>query len=241
MTKSQRTLQHNGNTIDYELKRSNRKTLGITVYPDLRVVVRAPRKLKIAEIEIFLQSRGDWMLKHLAKYAEQAPPPAHEYVEGEDFLFLGEKYPLCVIEEPERRRAFAKIGDDALYLYIPVDADFETRQRAIELWYRREARECFAVRLDECYPLVEPLGIPYPEVRIKNMKTRWGSCSGRADRINLNIKLMQTPLICIDYVILHELCHFIERNHSSRYYALLASVEPEWKALRKLLNSYPVV
>lgn len=241
MTKSQRTLKHNGITIAYELKRSNRKTLGITVYPNLRVVVRAPRSLKIAEIEEFLKSRGNWILKHLDKYSQQAPPPVHEYVEGEEFLFLGEKYSLRVIAEDDRQRAFANLEDDVLYLSIPTGADLATRQRAIDLWYRREAREYFAVRLDACHPLVEHLGIPYPEVRIKNMKTRWGSCSGRADRINLNMKLMQTPPLCIDYVILHELCHFIERNHSARFYDLLASIEPNWQALRKLLNSYPVL
>jgi predicted metal-dependent hydrolase len=96
-------------------------------------------------------------------------------------------------------------------------------------WYRHQAKQIFAERLIVCYEQARHLGIPYPQVVVREMKTRWGSCSGRTDRINLNTRLVQAPLACVDYVILHELCHFREHNHSSRYYQLLTSILPDWR------------
>ena len=104
-------------------------------------------------------------------------------------------------------------------------------------WYRRQARRVFRERLDTCYPRVQHLGIDYPELALRVMKSRWGSCT-QAGRITLNVKLIQVPKDFIDYVVVHELCHLKEHNHSRKYYDLLDRVMPDWKQRRDQLNSF---
>jgi predicted metal-dependent hydrolase len=105
----------------------------------------------------------------------------------------------------------------------------------IDRWYRRHARRVFEERLKACYPRVESMGIPYPDLAMRTMKSRWGSCSA-AGRMTLNLKLIQVPRSMIDYVILHELCHLKEHNHSPAFYALLDRVLPDWRERRERLN-----
>lgn len=216
--------------------RSRRKTLGITVYRDQRVVVRAPQKASIREIETIVRSRANWILKQLTKFEAYPLPPPVTYSTGETHYFLGDAYALKVIAAKRDR---VNIDDGTMILGCRQPAESSAREKALKKWYRKQARRVFQERLDTCYQRASHLKIPYPDIFIRDMKTRWGSCSGRTDRINLNLKLIQTPIAYIDYVIIHELCHFREHNHSSRYYALLESIEPNWKVLRKALNQFP--
>lgn len=227
-----------GTDIEYELVRSVRKTLGITVYPDLRVTVRAPKKVRMADIENLLQERSDWIRKQLKRFAANPPPPDITYSSGEIHHYLGQTYQLQVIAAKRNR---IELDGEYMILYVTDASDADLREKTVKKWYRENAKALFEERLQAVYHRVEPLGIPYPEIRVKDMKTRWGSCSGMADRINLNLRLIQVPVAHIDYVIIHELCHFIQRNHSKAYYDLLASVLPEWKRLRRELNAFRVV
>lgn len=233
---SKKTLP--GTDIEYELVRSRRKTLGITVYPDLRVTVRAPKRVRAAEIESLLRERTSWIRKQLERFAENPPPPEISYSSGETHYVLGQPYQLQVIAAKRNR---VELNEDYLILYVSDASDAELREKTVKKWYRKQAKDFFEERLQALFPVVEHLDIPYPEIRVKDMKTRWGSCSGIAARINLNMRMMQVPVAYIDYVIIHELCHFIQRNHSKAYYDLLASVLPEWKTLRKELNAFRVV
>ncbi|MCI0713812.1 MAG: M48 family metallopeptidase [Chloroflexi bacterium] len=227
-----------GTDIEYELVRSTRKTLGITVYPDLRVTVRAPQKVGMADIENMLQDRSDWIRKQLKRFAANHPPLEITYSSGETHHFLGKPYQLQVVVAKRNR---IELDGEYMILYVTDASDIDLRENTVKKWYRKQAKIIFEERLQAVYHRVEPLGIPYPEIRVKDMKTRWGSCSGMAKRVNLNLRLMQVPVAHVDYVIIHELCHFIQRNHSKAYYDLLASVLPEWKRLRKELNRFRVV
>jgi predicted metal-dependent hydrolase len=227
-----------GTDIEYELVRSKRKTLGITVYPDLRVTVRAPKRVRVSEIENLLEERTDWIKKQLKRFAEVPPPSEITYCIGETHYFLGQPYQLQVMVAKRNR---VELDGDYMILYVKDASDIEMREKTVKKWYRKQAKVFFEERLQAVFPFVEHLNIPYPEIRVKDMKTRWGSCSGIAERINLNMKMMQVPVAYVDYVIIHELCHFIERNHSKAYYDLLASVLPDWKKLRKELNTFRVV
>ncbi len=107
-------------------------------------------------------------------------------------------------------------------------------------WYHKQAKRVFHERLDAVFPRVERLGIPYPELLIRRLQARWGSCSPKGV-ITLNLTLIQTPKACIDYVILHELCHIKENNHSAAFYKLLGHVLPDWERRREELNAVEVV
>lgn len=228
------SIAHNNRTIPYELTYSKRKSISISVYPDLRVAVRAPKGIAFNQIEDVVKKRAAWIAKQIEKFSENPPLPPFTYSEGEVHHLLGE--PLILRVEPSDRD---KVGlqNDELWLYTSQPENTEHKKAQLDKWYHKQARQIFAERLEACFPIVEHFGIPYPRIFVREMRTRWGSCSGVADRINLNLKLVQVPVECVDYVIIHELCHFREHNHSPRFYALMDEILPDWRNIRKILNS----
>lgn len=225
-------------TIHFELSYASRKTLGITVHPDQRVIVKAPEGTDMAKVREIVHRRAAWILRQ-QRFFERLPDPPQprEYVSGETHLYLSRQYRLKVIEDEQES---VKMMRGRIYLYVHDKADMVRKERLLKDWYREQGKRVFAERLDVCYPMVQRLDIPYPDIYIREMETRWGSCSGQAERINLNLRLMQVPKYCIDYVIVHELCHFREHNHSRKYFALLDQVMPDWEVRREKLNQFQI-
>lgn len=226
--------------IDYELIYSKRKTLGIHVYPDGRVVVRAPLNADFAQIETHLRGRAAWILKHQRAFKAaptSAPPVPRQYVTGEMFRYLGSSYRLQVIEQRLER---VQIDGDTLIASVRDPQNRARIEALITRWYRLQAERVFAERLTALYPKMQPLGVKaIPPLKIRDMKTRWGSCSSNGN-VALNLKLIHVPLDLIDYVVLHELCHLLELNHSPAFWKLMDRVLPDWKARRKRLNQTPI-
>jgi predicted metal-dependent hydrolase len=226
-----RTVHYGTTSITYTLEYAKRKSLGITVHPDLIVSVRAPVGTPKRVIDAHVIKRAAWILRH-QRELEKAPPPQPtlEYVSGETHPYLGKPYRLKVIESPQN---IVKPEDGWLQVYVR-QKDPATVQRVLAGWYRRRAQVVFAERLALCYPKVAHTGIPMPELKVRMMKSSWGNA--RKARITLNVKLVQMPVECIDLVIFHELCHLAEPNHSKRFYALLGRVLPDWKARRERMK-----
>ena len=157
-----------------------------------------------------------------------------QYVSGESYRFLGRQYLLKIeigiVEHVRLTRAC---------IIVQAHDGYDKKRIAalLENWYGGHAERVFTMLLKECYRRVEPLGIPFPQLSIRLMKTKWGSCTSKG-RVTLNLKLIQAPLPLIRYVILHELCHLKELNHSPRFWQLLERVLPNWQALRAELNHY---
>lgn len=227
------SIRYGTTSIEYELIYSSRKTLGINVYPDQRVVVRAPRGASLADVEAVVRKKGDWITRKQQEFeAFPPPPPPRRYVSGETHLYLGRTYHLKVIEDQDEG---VEMNGSHLHLRVRSSSDLERKQKLLENWYRRQAKTVFPERLDAVYPRAARFDIPYPKMKIRLMKTRWGSCSTKGN-INLNLRLIQTPTACIDYVILHELAHLKEHNHSRAYYNLLDKLLPDWRDRREELN-----
>ncbi len=229
------SIEYGSTTIEYELVYSRRKTLGIHVYPDKRVIVRAPQGTAAADVEAVVRKKGGWILEKLQKFDKYPPAlPPRRYVSGELHPYLGRHYRLKVIED---RDEGVVLVDGRLTLRVRDKADLERKQKLLEEWYRQQAKIFFAERLDALYPRAAQRGIPFPKMKIRLMKSRWGSCSSKGN-INLNIRLIQTPVACIDYVIMHELAHLQEHNHGRGYYALLDQLMPDWRERRDALNKF---
>jgi len=231
------SIDYGTTTIEYELIWARRKTLGITVHSDRRVTVRAPQGASLADVEDVVHKKGRWILRkqqEFEKYPAKRPSP--RYASGETHLFLGRGCPLEVIEDS---REGVKLAHERFYLRVRDTHDLARKEKIMREWYRRQARKEFAQRLEAVYPLAARYAIPYPEMKIRLMKKRWGSASQPA-KINLNLRLIQTPQVCIDYVILHELAHLKELNHSKAFYALLDQLMPGWRMVREELNQFPV-
>lgn len=224
--------------IEYNLVYAKRKTLGISVKPDRSVLVKAPTGTSLADVEAVVRKRANWILRHQRQFASYpAPTPLRQYVSGETHRYLGRQYRLKVIEA---EKEWVKLSRGLLHVWTANKDDTARVKQLLDDWYKRQAIRVFQERLDACYPRVKRLGIPYPPLVIRSMKSRWGSCSP-AGKVTLNLKLIQVPTECIDYVILHELCHLQEHNHGRGYYALLGQVCPDWKARKAQLNGCEVV
>lgn len=224
-------------TVNYEIIRSNRRTLAIIVHRDGKVIVRAPQHVPDAEIERVVSDKAAWIFKKREAVAALPPLPAPAlYVSGEAHLYLGQPYELQVQEHAQEG---VTLANGHLLLRVKDPHNTERKKKLLDKWYRAQARMVFAERLEAVYPEAARQGIPYPRMKIRLMKTRWGSCSSRGN-INLNLRLIQTPKACIDYVIMHELAHFGEPNHSRAYYDLLGRLMPEWQVRREELKRMPV-
>jgi len=219
--------------IAYEVRFAPRKTLAIEVHPNLRVSVVAPAGSDADTIREKVRKRAGWIRKQwreLELYLPKQPP--RRYVNGETHRYLGRQYRLRA-EQGEEESVKCLRG----YFRITTrnEPTPEIARRRLETWYRDRADVVFRDRLDVCHARAEREGIPRPVLKIKRMQKRWGSCA-REGTITLNLELIKAPKECIDYVIMHELCHLKEAHHGPRFWALLGRMMPDYEERKKQLN-----
>lgn len=223
-------------TIEYDLHYADRKTLAITVEPDRRVIVSAPQGTPLAEVEARLVKRGAWILRRQREFEDYLPVmPPRRYVGGESHLYLGRRYRLKIDQGDEEG---VKLSAGRFFITVREKDNPERIKSLLDAWYRRRAAVVFAERLAICHAKAHPV-LPYPELRIRIMEKRWGSCTP-GEVMLLNLKLIQTPKYCIDYVITHELAHLKEHHHGPAYYALLDRLMPDWRERRARLHEFQV-
>jgi predicted metal-dependent hydrolase len=228
-------LSYGSRQIAFSVIRSQRRSLGIEVLPDLTVEVRAPKRAPEYSIREFVAKKAPWIARKLAEFEQCHPLPSlQNFLSGETLFYLGRQYLLKV--ESGCRKSAELIGR---YLWVQVEDETDTAQvkRAVEAWYRGQAQETFGRYLDKCLLIAARHDLPRPQFTIRDMRTRWGSCSPRG-RVSLNLKLVQVPLDCIEYVIMHELCHMKHHNHSKAFYSLLSRCQPDWQEREKVLNQF---
>ncbi len=233
-------LQVGESRIEYQLSFAKRKTLKISVHPDLHVSVVAPLETEIATVEAKVRKRASWVLRQqreLALFLPRVPP--RQYVSGETHLYLGRRYRLKVIEAGGHEAEQVKLTRGSLLVTTVDKTDRRRVESLLDGWYRQQAARVFGERLEAVLPQFRRFDFSPPELVIKRLKARWGSCSP-SGVVTLNLKLIQTSKSHIDYVIAHELCHLVEHNHSQRFYRLLDRVMPDWRARRSALNEVKV-
>ena len=207
-----------------ELIRSKRKTLGLTVTSDARLVVRAPKRLPLSYIEAFIAQKADWILRKQAEILA-ARPAAHAFKEGETVYFLGGRLALHYAQDTRR----VTVSGDRLIL-PPSDA--VQAKKLMEAWYRTKAREVFIDRVAFYAP---QLGVKPNTLRISGARGRWGSC-GANNSINLVWRLVMAPVEIIDYVVVHELAHLLRRDHSAAFWSEVARILPDYAKRRRYLK-----
>ncbi|MCF7837648.1 MAG: M48 family metallopeptidase [Candidatus Marinimicrobia bacterium] len=229
-----RVLKYGHRSIPYRLQLSQSKRLRIVVMPTMEVRAYAPARCSEADILKAIQSKAPWIARQLDTVEQFHPLPSpHQYISGETFVYLGRQYRLRV-EAGEA--APAKLRGRFLHVHVPDKTDACAVRRRVDTWYRERAAETFARYLDKWLVVGARHGIPEPQLVIRRMRTRWGSCT-TAGRITLNVALVQTPAHCIEYVIMHELGHLKHHNHSKAFYGLLARCMPDWKRRKRVLDA----
>lgn len=212
---------------------SERKRLSITVHPDLSVTAKAPLDTDSAALKKRLRKRTPWIARQLAYFEQYHPQqPERQYISGETHYYLGRQYRL-------RIKAGGKSRVRLIGRYFEVEApkpdDRKYIRKLMLRWYSDHAKQLINKRLKEWLPVFERLQINEPEVQFHRMRKRWGSLTP-GSAILFNTELVKAPVQCVDYVIVHELCHLVYPQHDSRYYRLLERIMPDWKQRKERLE-----
>ena len=223
-----------GQAVDYHLRRSRRRTIGLAI--DQRGLrVGAPLQARLGDIEALIREHGQWVLDKLADWQSRPTPERLAVSEGVVIFALGEALTVTVTPGSRQRWLFS---DQKLHLFVPPAVEARV---VLEKALRDKARRVFAERLAQ-YAL--QFGVPAPPLRLSAARTRWGSCSSRSG-IRLHWRLIHLPPALIDYVVAHEVAHLVEMNHSARFWAVVERLYPDWRsaraALRQASATLPVI
>jgi len=231
---TQYTVNYGRNKISFVLRCSNRKTLAISVFPDLSVVVSAPQKVTIQAILEKVKKRAKWIIDKIEYFKAFHPQRLPKrYVSGETHHYLGRQYRLKVVSSKQNT---VKLNGQYLYIYTAKKEDSNYNRRLLYEWYREKAIIKFNIIYQALLKKLRKYGINSPVLRVKTMKSRWGSCNSHKETITLNTELVKAPSHCIEYVIMHELCHIKYPNHNRQFYDFLALVMSDWIERKKRLE-----
>ena len=205
------------------------KNITLKVKPSVEVIRTAPKSASEEHLKYVVKKRAKWIEKKKEFFAS-FNVIEKEYVSGEDFKYLGRSYRLKVIESKKEN---VKLQRGYLELCVKNRNDLKRKQSLVYEWYYEKALFHFFNILQEWNKIVKK---DIKDIKIRQMKTRWGSCNPHKSYINLNIELIKKPRICIDYVVFHELVHLIWPNHSKEFYNYLSLYMSDWKERKILLE-----
>lgn len=220
--------------VDVELK--DIKNVHLSVYPPKgRVRIAAPMRMTLDTIRIYAISKLSWIKKQQQKFQEQVREAPREFLTKEGHYYLGSRFLLKVIEHDAPPEIILK--HKTIEMRIRPNTDLQKRQALMDEWYRTQLKELVPQIIAKYEKL---MGVSVSEFAIKKMKTKWGTCNREAGRIWLNLELAKKPFQFIEYIVVHEMVHLLERNHNDKFIAYMNSFLPEWKELKNELNKLPV-
>lgn len=223
--------------IAVEVVRKEIKHLHVGVYPPAgRVRVAAPLRLDDESVRLAVVSRLGWIRRKQKGFGRQDRQSQREIVTGESHYFQGRRY-LLAVRECEGASEVRLVGRSTLELRVPPGFDHAQRDAVLQRWYRRQLSSLLPALRAKWEPRI---GERVSEVRIKKMKTRWGSCNASARRIWLNLELIKKPAVCLEYILVHELVHLHERHLDDRFRQRMDKLLPAWRVHRDELNRAPL-
>lgn len=224
--------------LDIHLTRKDIKNLHISVMPpDGQVRVSAPDAMTETAIRMAVIHRIPWIRRQQAAFAKQERQSAREMVNGETHYLWGRRYRLEAIESDTLKSQTIKLKSGKLILTVNTGASEEVKLKLLTEYYRGRLKARAPNLIDKWS---KKTGVTISDWQVQKMKTKWGSCNIEEGNIRLNLDLAKKPLLCLEYIILHELLHFKERQHNDRFKALLDNHMPDWRSRRDLLNQMPL-
>lgn len=225
------TIDYGERRISYDVVFAQRKTLGISVHPDMNVIIKAPLDTSIDAINNKVEKRVRWIVKQLEFFAQYHPKELpRQYLGGESHKYLGRQYRLKISHEGKG----VKINGGNLVVSIS-DPDAAKVRKVLDRWYRQRAAEHFNQSFQRCWKTFQELGYTPPKIVVKKLDKRWGSLA-KSGTLTLNINLIKAPKECIDYVMTHELCHMKYHDHSRAFYDLLFFKMSDWEKRKMKLE-----
>ncbi len=220
-----------------DVVRKDIKNLHLAVYPPAgRIRVATPLRVNDEAVRLFIISRMAWVKRQQAKFQEQERQSAREFISGESHYYHGHRY-LLNVEYREGMPAVNIRNNKILDLFVRPGSDTAERERVLTTWYRRQLKAEIVPLIAKWEPLI---GVQVAEWGVKQMKTRWGTCNIEAQRIWLNLELVKKPAQCLEYIIVHEMVHLLERHHNERFITYMNRFMPLWQHYREELNREPL-
>ena len=230
-----RTVEADGNAISYMLERKPVKNINLRIRADQCVYVSAPKDVAAKMVDAFVVEKSAYILRALKKFKDRNRESTLEnnFVNGETVKFLGRNLRLKV-----KNASRSKVESDESYvtLYVKDVQDADLKKRVLETWLRKKCKDEITAICKKVYPQVKKYGVAFPEIQLREMVSRWGSCSPKKGFMTFNTALIAMPVSCIEYVVTHEFTHFLYPNHSKKFYQQLATFMPDWEERKKRLE-----
>lgn len=226
--------------IVYQLVRTKVKNLNLRVRPDGTVRVSAPGRVSVAEVNRFVDSRAAWIASRQELMLRRSERASTNLTEGDTVRLWGRRLPVRLEVVAQARLEGAAIEDEALVLRVRKrwadadDAAREHRAKLVDAFLRLQLQEVMTPLFTR---YERQMGVHASAVRIRRMRTRWGSCATKSGAITMNLQLAELPPACLEGVVVHELCHLVEANHGPRFYALMEQHYPAWREARAMLKA----
>jgi predicted metal-dependent hydrolase len=219
-----------------EVVRKHIKNVHLSVHPPSgRVRISAPEHMKLDTIRVFAIAKLGWIKQQQKKLRGQERETPREYLDRESHYVWGKRYLLKIVEEDAPPRIELKHNN--LVLQIRPRSNKKTREAVLYKWYRQQAKEAIPAIIKKWQPLV---GVEVADFFVQRMKTKWGSCNSTRATIRLNSELAKKPPACLEYIVVHEMVHLLERSHNRRFVTLINQFMPRWQFYRDELNRLPV-
>jgi predicted metal-dependent hydrolase len=222
--------------ITVDVLKKDIKNVHLSVYPpNGKVRISAPLGMKLDTIRVFAIAKLGWIKQQRTKLRDQERETPREYVDRESHYVWGKRYLLKVIEA--EAAPSVELKHSRMILRVRPGANEQQRQAVIAQWYRDQIKAVVPALIEKWEPVI---GVDAGRVFVQKMKTKWGSCNPTARSIRLNTDLAKKPPQCLEYIVVHELTHLVERRHSDRFMGLLGACMPQWRQYREMLNRAPL-
>lgn len=221
--------------IKIEVEQKDIKNIHLSVYPPNGAVrIAAPTRMDLDTIRVFALNKLKWIRKQQNIFQAQERETPREYLTKESHYFLGKRYLLKVIVHNQPAKVVVKHG--AIELFVRPNTSENKRKTLLDDWYRNELKAMLPKMIRKWEKVI---GVQSDEFCIKKMRTKWGTCNVKAKRIWLNLELAKKPLDCIEFIVVHELVHLLERSHNEVFVAYMNKFMPKWRFYREELNKLP--
>lgn len=219
--------------LEIDVVQKDIKNIHLAVYPpNGRVRVSSPISTKKESLRLMVISKLSWIKKHIQNMEEQVREPRRSYIQGESHWFEGKRYLLNIIEDSPTNKIEIR-NKKYIDLYTTTKDDKARREQLIDGLYRLQLKQQIPALISKWE---KKLNVDVEFWGVRKMKTKWGSCNPETGRIWLNLELGKKPIHCLDYIVLHEMIHLIERRHNERFRSLLGKHMPKWKSIKQELN-----
>lgn len=223
----------NVGNIPIEVTRKNVKYLRMVAYPSRKQVrISSPMHLEHKEIVEFAESKAQWIKKHLNNPVIEKPAHAEKLIDGSTHYLWGEPFTLRVLDDAEKY-IVRRPSDQFVELHVKAGSDEQIRERVLREWYRRELKRSVPALIKKWEPV---MNVTVKEWNVKKMKTRWGTCNTKAGRIWISLNLVKKAPEFLEYIIVHEMTHLLERGHTRRFYRLMDKFHYSWRDVDKRLG-----